>query len=368
MRRVGAICGGLLLALVSASPAFTATARAATAPDAGCALPASAAVSSPAATWSLAPTGPKLLWQPATFAPTVCRLIAFGGNDPMKGMYNDTWLFDPGSGAWTKITGTRLDPAKRDFGQLAWDATGRRAILFGGRTLGTRPGSGVLQDTWSFDPVTRVWTPLITSCRKTACPPARYGGAFVWSSAAKKLVLFGGTSDGTFQAFDDVWVFDTSWHPIATKGPSGKPSGRFLFGMAEDAATGMLLMYGGAKPGIVTTHETWQLDPRTWTWSPVQTTISPTPDAEVGMAWLPSLGAVVVTGGSSNSGIGLPDTTWMFDRTVPNWVQVGTGQPVPSMHLNATLTTDPCHGLAIYLGAPDQEIPPTHSDYTWSLR
>jgi hypothetical protein len=38
------------------------------------------------------------------------------------------------------------------------------------------------------------------------------------------------------------------------------------------------------------------------------------------------------------------------------------------MHLDATLTTDPCHGVAILLGPPDQVIPPTHSDYTWILR
>jgi hypothetical protein len=377
MRRIRSLAGVLLFALASVMPPIgspvVSSARAAAGLPPPCAPTAASAVVSPTATWTLAPTGPMLRWQAVAFAPTVCRLIAFGGNDLLHPMSGDTWLFDPASGAWTRLAGsTRTGPSARDFGELAWDATGKRAILFGGRTAGGgRPGSNILQDTWSFDPVKRAWTPLITDCRKSLCPPARYGGALVWSSAVSKLVLFGGTTDATFAMLDDVWTFDTAWHKITTRPDpvtGTRPAGRFLFGMAEDAATGMLLVYGGAKPGIVTMHETWQLDPRTWTWRAIRTATSPTSDAEVGMAWLPSLGAIVVTGGSANNGIGIANSTWVFDRSVPTWVQVGTNQPVPSMHLDATLTTDPCHGTAIYLGPPDQVIPPTHSDYTWILR
>jgi len=78
------------------------------------------------------------------------------------------------------------------------------------------------------------------------------------------------------------------------------------------------------------------------------------------MAWLLSLKAVVATGGSANYGTGQPNTTWAFNRTGPTWTQVETNQPVPAMHRNGTLTTDPCNGLAVYLGPPDQAIPPTH--------
>lgn len=381
MRQIRGIAGVLLFAFALVMPPIgspvVSSARAAADPSSPCAQTTTSAVVSPMATWTLAPTGPALRWQRPAFAPTVCRLVAFGGNDPSTCcMSNDTWLFDPVSGAWTRIAGTRTGPAKRDFGELAWDATGRRVILFGGRTVGSaRPGGNILQDTWAFDPVKRTWTPLITDCRKNVCPPARLGGALVWSSAINRLVLFGGTQDGFWKALDDVWTFDTAWHTVTTKADpltGTRPSGRFLFGMAEDAATGVLLVYGGvtlASNGMISTHETWQLDPRTWQWRLLATANAPIADAEVGMAWLPSLGAVVVTGGSANNGIGLPtNTTWMFDRSGPNWVHVGTNQPVPSMHLDATLTTDPCHGSAIYLGPPDQEIPPTHKDFTWILR
>ena len=371
MRRIRSLFGATLLALALVIPPTgapaTPSARAASVPASPCAPLAEGAVASPSATWTLAPTGPMLRWQPAAFAPTVCRLVAFGGNDGCC-VTNDTWLFDPASGAWTKIAGTRTGPSRRDLGGLAWNATGKRVILFGGRTFGAPGGRNILQDTWAFDPVKRTWTPLITDCRKNLCPPARYGGALVWSSAINKLVLFGGSPAlAPDQTLNDVWTFDTSWHRITT---TGGPSGRYLFGMAEDAATGMLLVYGGVtltSNGMVVVHETWQLDPRTWQWRLLPTAASPVADAEIGMAWLPSLGAVVVTGGSADYG-GIASSTWMFDRNGPTWVQVGTNQPVPSVHMDATLTTDPCHGVAIYLGVPDAEVPPSHSDYTWILR
>jgi hypothetical protein len=138
--------------------------------------------------------------------------------------------------------------------------------------------------------------------------------------------------------------------------------------MAEDAATGKIVVYGGAGAGLRTTRDTWLLDPRTWTWAHVPTLATPTADAEVGMAWLPSLNAVVVTGGSAGSGTGVANSTWVFDRAAPSWREVQTNAPVPSMHLESTLTTDSCHGFAIFLGPPDQVIPPTHADYTWILK
>lgn len=374
MRQIRRIAGVLLFALALVMPPIgspvVSSARAAADPPSPCAPTTTSAIGAPSAAWTLAPTGPTLRWQRPAFAPTVCRLVAFGGNDPFKGMSKDTWLFDPASGAWTRIAGTRTGPSARDFGELAWDATGKRVILFGGRTLGAPPGRNILQDTWAFDPVKRTWTPLITDCRRNVCPPARLGGALVWSSAIDKLVLFGGGQQ-IGQVLNDVWTFDTSWHQVSTRpdpATGTRPTGRVLFGMAQDAVTGMLLVYGGADATNLSNRETWQLDPRTWQWRLLATANAPLAEAEVGMAWLPSLGAVVVTGGSANYGTGIANSTWMFDRSGPNWVQVGTNQPVPSMHLDATLTTDPCHGAAIYLGPPDQGIPPVHDDYTWILR
>ena len=99
MRRTWIVLGSALLAVALVTPPvapLVPDARAATTQRPCSEQARSSALSSPTATWTLAPTGPKLLWQRATFAPTVCQLIAFGGNDPMRGMYNDTWLFEPG--------------------------------------------------------------------------------------------------------------------------------------------------------------------------------------------------------------------------------------------------------------------------------
>ncbi len=327
---------------------------------------AAAALTKTSATWTQMNAGPALFWQGTAFAGSTCRLVSFGGTTGSQ-TFNSTSLFDPVANTWTTIAGMRTGPSARQFAQMAWNPVTQRVVMFGGRGTGSRPGTAWLQDTWSFSPATKTWTPLITSCKTGTCPPGRSEGGLVWSSKINRLVLFGGTARFPETMFDDVWTFNGTWTKATVSGP--KPTGRMLFGMAEDATTGKIVVYGGVTgPGLTPVNDTWLLDPTTMTWSKVAASATPPSYGETAMAWSPSIGAVVLTGGSDWQGSTVTNPgTWAFDATARTWIKLTT-YTTPSPRKNAALVTDTCQGAAILFAGEDGPIPPTFSDRTWVLR
>jgi hypothetical protein len=314
------------------------------------------------ASWSRASDGPGYFWGQTAFATSIGKLVVFGGTTGFVAN-SDVHLFDPAKNTWSTVKAVRGWPTTRDLGASAYDPDRGRIVMFGGRRY-----ADVLRDTWAFDPKTSRWTSLVSNCRKVDCPPARLAGAMVWSSALHKLVLFGGSTDSDLTAFNDTWTFDTAWKSLPTTG--AKPSARFLFGLAEDPVSGLILLYGGSNPGIVGLNDTWLLDPRTGTWTQA-TTGTPGPPAygEVAMGWSPSLNAVVMTGGSDARGLTVANPgLWTFSRTDRTWVQVATSGGTPSPRKDASLTADPVHGLAILFGGEDGPLPVAYTDRTWLLK
>jgi hypothetical protein len=338
------------------------------------ALPVDAAV--PPATWTPTTAGPTLSFHSMAFAPSTCSVVAFGGArveggpdgstlvvDPGK----STWLFDPGKGSWTSVALPRRGaPPTRFHARMAWDPGLGRLVMFGGRTSTTD-----LQDTWAFDPVGRAWSPLVTSCRRgTICPPARNSHGMVWSSVLRRILMFGGETGE--MARNDLWAFNgRAWSQLKT---TGAPSPRYYFGMAEDAASGKIVLLGGIDDDNGLTDgltDTWILDPARLTWTKARGSVVPEPSNGLGMAWVPSIGAVVATGGavapSCSTGA---RTSWAFDVASETWTQLQTTGGPPTPRVNAYLVTDTCRGSAVFYGMPGNQIVPLpkETDYTWILK
>lgn len=322
-------------------------------------------------TWTRTTAGPAVIWDAVAFAPSVGRLVSYGGTAGYT-VPTGVSMLDPKTGSWTTIKATRGWPSARAHARMAWDPVRKRLVMFGGRAT----NGALLQDTWAFNPSTKAWTPLITNCRRVVCPPARGGGALVWSSKIEKLVLFGGFTADDW-GLNDSWTFDgTAWKELST---TGGPSGRYLFGMAEDAASGKLVVYGGVERThvgsgdlIAATEDsrTWLLDPVTGAWATVQTPTVPEGRAEIGMAYVGSLGGVVVSTGSPAGPMETwSNSTWVYDMAARDWTRVTTGGSVPTPRNNATLTANPADGSAILNGGTgDNQLPITLSDRTWILR
>lgn len=359
MRRWWSLLLSVLLLLSVAAPASASPVARTTGPA------TSDALVKTSVTWTPSTPGLSLIWDATAFAASTGQLVQFGGTD-LGQMPTSTRLFNPKTGAWTTLAAPRTGwPQARTLSRMAWDPVHGKVIMFGGRDR-----SGVaLQDTWAFDPVAKAWTQLVPSCRKALCPPARLAHGMVWSSALQRILVFGGEVRLGVPFLNDVWAFDgTSWTKLTTTNP---PAARMLFGMADDPTNGKVVVFGGLTDptrDLVTDLATWVLDPKARTWTRLATTTVPQPRAELGMAWLGTVGAVVIaTGGDGSTCMSWTNSSWAF--TGADWRQLSASGAVPTPRNEASLTANPLDGSALLIGGTgDNQYPLTMQDRAWILR
>src|SRR6267378_1934972 len=127
-------------------------------------------------------------------------------------------------------------------------------LLFGGFDF-----ARVYNDTWILRE--GGWFQL----NPVSSPPPRGGPGMAYDAATGTVVLFGGSLDGDFGGtsgtdYNDTWIWDgTTWTQLfPTVSP---PARRFdTQGMAYDARTGTVVLFGG-----ITATQTVLGD--TWTWN-----------------------------------------------------------------------------------------------------
>lgn len=197
-------------------------------------------------------------------------------------------------------------PGSRDS-HMTWTDSNGHLWLFGGSALDAGGLNGDLNDMWSYDPATHLWTwvsgsNLVTPAadagnygtQGTAAagnvPPARHG-ATTWVDAAGRLWMFGGANyNGASPVhFNDLWSFDTGtkwWTYVGgtsaqndagnygvkgTAAPGNAPPSR-TGGTGWIDSTGRLWLFGGlnTSPTLVnnTFSDLWSFDPtaKEWTW------------------------------------------------------------------------------------------------------
>jgi len=244
----------------------------------------------------------------------------FGYDSADLSYLNDLWKYSPGTGEWTWVSGPSSGltpdaiygiqgvsapanlPPQRE-GPVSWIDSSGNLWMFGG--TGVIPGAnvntvGLLNDLWSYSPVTGEWTWVNGS--NTAYPAASYGtlgtpapsnvpdgrdSAASWIDSADNLWLFGGNSLSGFH--NDLWKFTPStnqWTWVSgantpnglgvygTQGSSAAvnvPSSRFAAASWIDAS-GNLWLFGGdgiSSPrtsGLL--NDLWMFSPAAdqWTW------------------------------------------------------------------------------------------------------
>lgn len=162
----------------------------------------------------------------------------------------DTWEWD--ASRWTKVA--ELGPSGRGGIGLAYDATHKEVVLFGG--VGEDPRR--LGDTWTWDG--EAWQIV-----SEEGPRARSGHAMAFDRRAGLVILFGGTTGP--EHLDDTWQWDGQrWTEIAVAGP--RPGKRVGAGMTHDAEGERIVLYDGsvredgrAQPS----DELWAWNDRHWT-------------------------------------------------------------------------------------------------------
>ena len=134
------------------------------------------------------------------FDPVNEKIVLFGGDDGSHN--NETWIYDVNSDEWSKMNPSS-GPSARDYHALTYDSDNDMVVLFGGYD-----GNTFLQDTWTYDVFSGVWTEMTPSNK----PSPRHTHSLIYDSSEKKFVVFGGNDgSGTPHYLNDTWTysFDT---------------------------------------------------------------------------------------------------------------------------------------------------------------
>jgi hypothetical protein len=241
------------------------------------------------------------------------QMVMFGGYDAAYHDLDDTWVWrgtgPDGSGAWTEVCGPQrgVPPCPlgaRQSAGMAFDSARGRVVLFGGysSTLAQACGAcGFLDDTWTFDGAAWAQMPQPPGA---ATPPARWYPAMAEDAARGDVVLFGGLSAASAY-LGDTWTWDgASWtQRCGSPLPACPLPGRWETRLAYSAPDGEVILYGGDN-GAPTPYlaDTWGWNGTTWVQhDPTGGALGPRTNLQAAIAGIPAAGVMLYGGGDAGS-------------------------------------------------------------------
>ena len=196
--------------------------------------------------------------------------------------------------------------------------------------------TGPLGDTWT-------WTGDAWQRAPGPAPSARFSGAMAYDPATGQVILFGGAA--LLESYGDTWSFDgKAWEQLHPAHSPGKLSGA---AMAYDEKRRELVLWGGAVglgENASAVKDTWTWDGQDWT---LKTHVGPSARGETGMGYDPSLGMVVLFGGSQLNTIYQAEM-WAWDGS--SWTKLQL-TPRPSPRRGPGFSADGQGGLLLFGGA-----------------
>lgn len=191
-----------------------------------------------------------------------------------------------------------------------------------------------------------------------------YGVGIAYDSGSGQLVLFGGAEwgrmeEGKHVGLDETWIYDASAGGDWTRGTSTvRPPGRVNHGMAYDAESDKVIVFGGATvfAGEVL-GDTWAYDADSDTWTQMNPTVSPPARAGHAMWYDPTADLVFLFGGSGDwsSWPPLPwlmfggEELWAYDYNTDTWT-LYRASPNPDYQLHPAAAFRKASGEAILFG------------------
>ena len=224
---------------------------------------------------------------------------------------------------WTELS-PATSPSTRSGPGMTWDGTAGNIVLFGG----VDSSGECLNDTWTWDGT--VWTQQFPA----VSPPARYFDTqgMAYDAATQSVLLFGGGNSAS--ALGDTWTWDGAAKTWTQQFPVASPSAR-IAAMAYDAVTRTVVLFGGVD-GAVQYTDTWTWDGMTWTQHLPAT--APPARTGTGMAYDAAHGGVVLFGGYAGIWEDSLNDTWTWNGI--NWTKMNPATVPPNRYW-AGMTYDP---------------------------
>ncbi|MCI4321500.1 MAG: kelch motif-containing protein [Thermoplasmata archaeon] len=300
-------------------------------------------------------------------------VVLFGGRSIQGGLLSDTWTFS--AGTWTNVTNSTVGaPPGRANASIAYDPAVSAVVMFGGRSP-----TSLFNDTWEYHSAR--WTSVGASVpTPTNTPSHRSGASLAFLSSANALVLFGGTGFqfGTYSPLSDTWLFQTTgWQSIV---PPHMPTARAMAALAP-LPNGTILLYGGVGAGGPVA-DTWLFDGADW--KNVSTSVGAAPSARSASAVAPvtlsgTNGYILLFGGNGPTstysdtwevGASLLELTGGIARPAALDVNQSTNLSIvgfgPSAPLTYSWSSMPsgCTSTATAVGARLACVPPAPGNFT----
>jgi hypothetical protein len=174
-----------------------------------------------------------------------------------------------------------------------------------------------------------------------AAPTPRIDAAMSFHASKGNTVLFGGVEPETGTRLNDTWTWDGKhW---AKRLPRHSPRPRDEAAIADDAAHGQLVLFGGDSGGGIL-YDTWLWNGTDWR----QRMPAHRPPGRKGaaMTYDPGLGRVILFGGDDSSGQEFTDT-WAWDGS--DWTELSPAHS-PEWRRDARLVYDEAHHDAVLFG------------------
>jgi len=266
----------------------------------------------------------------------------------------ETWTWD--GRAWSHLSPS-VSPPSRAGASFSYHPPTRTLVLFGGLGLGTQ---GVLGDTWRWDGA--AW-----SSGPSAGPPPRIGASMAFDPPSGNLILYGGF-DTKRGILNDTWKWDgISWTQLSPRfSPPGNGLGLFGAGLAYSSAAGKLILFGGQshREGVGGPMPTWAWDGTNWS-EFLAAASSPPGRRNAAMAADPGGRLILLFGGFYCCGPtgSLLDDTWTLTST---WSQ-DTRTPTPPAREGAALVADPSGNSFLLFGGEDDRAGLMNDTWKWEL-
>jgi hypothetical protein len=237
----------------------------------------------------------------------------------------DTTTYEWDGTAWKAFTGLKTLPNFRRWSAMAYDATLKKTVLFGG--LDSSGTSGNYVDwTWLWDGTS--WTQQTHNL-----PPSRSSAMMWFDPNLKKTVMYGGIgralATDRVTRFGDMWTLDSSgWTQLTAPLATAPPGIRYGAQLTVDPRSNHVLLFGGLRldtipsgqPNVPDTQvqvyagDMWEWDGSAWT--QITPDLLPPARENGGMAYDATRNEVVLFGGYA--GYYLSDL-WGYTPTV--WTQ-----------------------------------------------
>jgi len=190
------------------------------------------------------------------------RIILFGGWGMNMGgfLFNDTWAYDFNSDTWTEMKPSTSPPTRNNHA-MAYDSKADRVLVWGGTDLDGKP---VDFSIWSYDFNTNIWQEMISG---QPHPSGRDYPGMVYDAESDRTILFGGELAG--ESYGEIWAYDYNTNTWTKFESSTSPGYRSRQGLVYSSAADRVILFGGQVESTEPkySNETWTYDLNTNTWT-----------------------------------------------------------------------------------------------------